>query len=70
MISKEEIAELYSLYETFHSAIDPFDPEIMKAEAAFFEKLLALHERQAPDVPFVEFRRYAVRQCKLYMKKN
>ena len=70
MISKEQIAALAELYSEFHAALDPFSPNALHAEAAFFERLQSLHAAQAPDLPFPEFRRYAVWQCKLYLRRN
>ena len=70
MISKEQIAELVNLYSEFHGAIDPLAPEVVKSEEAFYELLRSLRVTHAPDLPFQEFRRYAVRQCKLYLRKN
>ena len=70
MISRDQIAELFKLYSEFHGAIDPFAPDVLKAEESFYERLHSLHSTHAADVPFAEFRRYAVRQCKLYLRKN
>jgi len=70
VISPAQIAELAELYCDFHEALDPFSPEAVAAENAFFEKLGSLHSAHAPDLSFSEFRRYAVRQCKLYLRNN
>ena len=70
MISSDQLAKLVALYSEFHQALDPFQPSVLKAEVEFFEMLRSLHATHAPDVPFDEFRRYAVKQCKLYLWKN
>lgn len=67
MIGREQIAELAELYSEFHAALDPFAPSTLAAEKAFYH---ALHAAHAADLPFPEFRRYAVWQCKLYLRKN
>ena len=35
MISKDQIEELFQLYSKFHGAIDPFAPDVLKAEEKF-----------------------------------
>ena len=70
MISQEQSAELVRLYSLFHGAIDPTEPAVLKAEEEFHALLRALHNTHAADLPFHEFRRYAVRQCKLSLRKN
>ena len=70
MISQEQIAQLVRLYAEFHGAIDPTEPAVLKAEEGFYTLLRSLHDTHAADLPFHEFRRYAVRQCKLYLRKN
>jgi hypothetical protein len=70
VISKEQIAELVRVYSEFHGAIDPTEPAVLRAEAAFFALLRSLHSTHAAEVPFHEFRRHAVQQCKLYLRKN
>ena len=70
MIAEEQLRELYQLYDIFHGALDPLAAEVLAAERAFFEKLESLHSIHAIDVPFHEFRRYAVRKCKEYLRKN
>ena len=70
MISEAQVRELFHLYDQFHGALNPLAPEILEAERAFFAKLESLHTTHAPDVPFHEFRRYAVRKCKEYLRKN
>ena len=64
MIAKEQIEELVRLYDQFHGAFNPLLPEVLEAERSFFEKLQTLHTTHAADVPFHEFRRYAVQKCK------
>ena len=70
MIPESQLARLIALYSEFHRALDPFHPAVIKAETEFFELLQSLHTTRAFDVPYDEFRRYAVRQCKLYLWKN
>ena len=70
MISREQIAELSELYSEFHAALDPFTPVALAAEKAFYERLHTLQAAHAADLPFPEFRRYAIWQCKLYLRKN
>ena len=70
MISPEQQSRLAELYGLFHAAIDPFDPEVRQAEKDFYELLGTLHASHAADVPFDEFRRCTVYQCKLYLRKN
>jgi hypothetical protein len=68
MISQAQIEELVRLYDQFHGAFNPLLPEVLAAEHAFFEKLQTLHATHAADVPFHEFRRYAVMKCKEYLR--
>ena len=70
MISQEQLLELVRLYSEFHGAIDPTEPAVLTAEEQFHLLLKSLHVTHAPDLPFQEFRRYAVRQCKLFLRKN
>ncbi len=70
MISKEQIAELFRLYSEFHGALDPFASDVLKSEEAFYQLLRSLHATHAPDMSFQDFRRYAMRQCKLYLRNN
>ena len=70
MISEEQLRDLFNLYDRFHGALDPLAPEILEAERAFFHKLHLLHATHAADVPFHAFRRYAVRKCKEFLRKN
>jgi hypothetical protein len=70
VIPREEIALLAELYSDFHAALDPVAPKTAAAEKAFYERLQTLHATHAADVPFQEFRRYAVWQCKLYLRRN
>ena len=68
MIATEQLEELVRLYDQFHGAFNPFLPEVLEAERAFFEKLQTLHATHAADVPFHEFRHYAVQKCKDYLR--
>ena len=68
MIAKEQIEELVRLYDQFHGAFDPLLPEVLEAERAFFEKLQTLHATHAADLPFHEFRRYALQKCKDHLR--
>ena len=70
MISPEQRSRLALLYDQFHAALDPFNPLVRQAEADFYELLRTLHSSHAADIPYDEFRRYAVYQCKLYLRKN
>jgi hypothetical protein len=70
VIPDDRIARLVKLYSQFHQALDPFHPDVLRAEKGFYELLNTLHNTHAPDVPYDEFRRYAVRKCKLYLWKN
>jgi hypothetical protein len=70
LISQEQRARLGELYAQFHAALDPFHPEVRRAEKAFYEMLDTLHQTHAADVSFDEFRRFAVSECKLYLRKN
>jgi len=67
LISKEQIAELVRLYSEFHGAIDPTAPAVLQFEREFYALLHTLHTSHAPDLPFNEFRRHAVRECKLFL---
>ena len=67
---REQIAGLAELYSDFHAALDPFAPETLAAETAFYERLQTLYAAHAADLPFPEVRRYAVWQCKLYLRRN
>jgi hypothetical protein len=70
LISKEQLAELVRLYSEFHSAIDPTDPHVLEAERQFHNFLHQLHLVNALDISFDEFRRFALRECKLFLRKN
>lgn len=70
MIPAEEIAKLAELYDRFAHALDPFSEERDRAEAAFFQMLEELRTSHAPRSEVREFRREALRQCKLFLKKN
>jgi len=70
VISEDQLAKLVALYSEFHQALDPFEPAVLKAEKDFFQLLHSLHAIHGADVPYDDFRRYAVRQCKLYLWKN
>jgi len=70
MIPANEVAVLAELYDRFANALDPFSPDRDAAEQRFYLKLEELYIRHAPTVMFSEFRREAVRQCKLFLKKN
>jgi hypothetical protein len=70
VISKEQLTELVRLYSEFHSAIDPTAAPVLQAENEFFALLHQLHITHAPELPFNEFRRYAIRECKLFLRKN
>jgi len=70
VISEERLARLVALYSEFHQALDPFHPSVLKAEKEFFELLHSLHTTHAADLSYDDFRRYAVRRCKLHLWKN
>jgi hypothetical protein len=70
LISKEQIAELVRLYSEFHSAIDPSEPAVLESERQFYAMLHQLHETHASDLPFHEFRLYAMHECKVFLRKN
>jgi hypothetical protein len=70
MIPAEEIAKLAELYDRFAHALDPFSEDRDKAEDAFYLKLDDLRCRFAPRADLREFRREAVRQCKMFLHKN
>lgn len=70
MISEAQLSELVRLYSEFHGAIDPTAEAVLRAEDQFFANLKSLHASHAADVSFDEFRRHAVRQCKLFLRKN
>ena len=58
------------LYDRFAHALDPFSADRDTAENAFYLKLEHLRCLYAPRVDVREFTREAVRQCKLFLKKN
>ncbi len=70
MIPSESIEELAELYDQFAHALDPFSEQRDKAEDAFFLLLEKLRLTHAPTTDAREFRREAVRQCKLFLRKN
>ncbi len=70
MIPAEKIAELAELYDRFAHALDPFSEDRDKAEEAFYLKLDDLRRVYSAQIDPREFRREAVRQCKLFLKKN
>ena len=70
MIPAEEIAKLAELYDRFAHALDPFSEDRDRAEDAFYVKLEYLRCLHAGNADLREFRREAVRQCKLFLKKN
>ena len=70
MVPAEEIAKLAELYDRFAHALDPFSEDRDKSEDAFYLKLEHLRCLYAPRLDAREFKREAVRQCKLFLKKN
>jgi hypothetical protein len=70
LIAKAQLAELFRLYSDFHGAIDPTEPAVLKAEAEFFALLHTLHNTHATDISFNDFRRHAIRECKLFLRNN
>ena len=70
MITDAEFQELIGLYAEFHTAIDPFDPEMIAAEERFWVRLRDLHEARAEGVEFPEFRRFVVRRAVEFLRKN
>ncbi len=70
MIPAENIKELAELYDQFAHALDPFSEQRDKAEDAFYVLMEKLKFTHAPTSDAREFRREAVRQCKLFLKKN
>ena len=70
MIAEEQLQELYQLYDRFHGALDPLALEVLEAERAFFQELDSFHSTPAPEIPFHEFRRQAIRKCKEYLRKS
>lgn len=70
MIPANEVAVLAELYDRFANALDPFSPDRDAAEEKFYAKLEQLHRLHAPELAFNAFRCEAVRQCKLFLKKN
>ena len=69
-LTREQIEELAVLYDAFAHALDPFDPARDAAEAQFMEKLTRHHAAIAPRTGFPDFRREAVRVCKLFLRRN
>lgn len=70
MIPPKEVEDLANLYDRFANTLDPFSDDRDRAEENFYKKLTFLHCAHAYNTDFPEFRREAVRQCKLYLKKN
>ncbi len=70
MILEADLAELVELYDRFAHALDPFSEDRDRAEDAFYLKLDHLRSVYAPRADARELRREAVRQCKLFLKKN
>jgi hypothetical protein len=70
MIPAERIGELAELYGRFAHVLDPFSEDRDNAEVAFYRTLEHLRAIHAPHSDAREFRLEAVRQCKLYLKKN
>ena len=70
IIPKEEIAALANLYDRFAHALDPFSEDRDKAEDSFYTRLEYLRCTHASQMNAREFTREAVRQCKLFLKKN
>ena len=70
MVPAEKIAELAELYDRFAHALDPFSEDRDRAENAFYLKLENLRCLYAPRVDARQFTHEAVRQCKLFLKKN
>ncbi|MFZ4694574.1 MAG: hypothetical protein ACOYMV_05540 [Verrucomicrobiia bacterium] len=70
VIPPTDVAELARLYDGFAHALDPFAPERDAAEEAFCRALERLRCTHAPTQPMDVFRREAVRQCRLYLRKN
>jgi hypothetical protein len=69
-LTREQIEELATLYDRFAHALDPFSKEREQAEEQFYKQLERLHSAIAPQTDFADFRREAVRACKMFLKRN
>jgi len=70
MISKEVIAELAELFDSFNNAFDPASAVARRAEDEFFARMSALHAAHAADIDFRAFRYELISQCRQYLAKN
>jgi hypothetical protein len=70
MIPGSELEILANLYDRFANALDPESADRDKAEELFWKKLGALHCTHAPQSTYDDFRREAVRSCKMFLSKN
>jgi len=70
MISRDQLAQLAELYDQYQNSLRPLAPERTSAGRAFKELLGNLHSAHAADIPFHDFRRETIRQCRDYLRKN
>jgi hypothetical protein len=67
-VSAEQIAALASLYDTFAHPLDPFAPEVDRAERVFTEDVANLYDRfELPKPSFHLFRRAVILRCKKHL---
>jgi len=73
-ISREDIAELAVLFDSFEYALDPLSVAAKRAESAFEDRVLMLfRERVEPayrTVSFAAFRARVKTLCREFLRKN
>ncbi|MDR1280278.1 MAG: hypothetical protein LBK99_05605 [Opitutaceae bacterium] len=69
-VTPEQIRQLAEIYDRSVDPLDALSRDSEQAEHQFGQMLARLHGTFAPDADPREFRREAIRQCKLYLKKN
>jgi hypothetical protein len=70
MIPDEQRRTLAELYDGFANPLDPLDPKAEEFESAFAILLDELHASHAPSVPYADFKRLSIRQCREWLRKN
>jgi hypothetical protein len=70
MISREQLAKLADLYDQYQNSLLPLSQSRIESGKRFKEMLETLYATHAPDLPFDNFRRAAIEQCREYLRKN
>lgn len=70
MIPVKQLARLAELYDQYQHSLKPLSAERAAAGRSFKQLLTTLHAAHAADLEFDAFRRFAIEQCREYLRKN